>query len=492
MRLALFADSAPQFLERALLAEATRRAFPLEVRSWAFTSPLAVREELAAFAPDALLLWACTEARRFPEVEPLLALPYPIYCYTAVSADDGTCGSLALTCPGTLRAQVMAWNGRLVALAQAHPQLALIDLDLLQARLGRQVTFDARLWEAASVAIAPAALPDLARLTLDALAVRAGTALHKVLVTDLDNTLWSGIVSEGGVASLDFEAPGRAAYRRWLKALAARGVLLAVASHNDCSLALEALAHLPPGLAAADFAAIEADWGPKHAQLRRIAEALHVGLDALVFIDDRAEERAAIRAELPQVAVPEVPADPALWPEALAAANLFECAQVTADDLLRATSLRDEAQRQVLAAEAPDPAAYIASLQQRLTPEPLTEANLERAAQLTQRCNQFNLRATRHTAAELVGKRGWLYRLEDRFGDLGLIAAVVVEEPPGQPPFIESWVISCRALHRGVEDLILEHLRQTLGDFRLEYVPTPRNGYCAAVVLAAQASRDRR
>lgn len=492
MRLALFADSAPQFLERALLTEANRRAFPLEVRSWAFASPLAVREELAAFAPDALLLWACTEARRFPEVEPLLALPYPLYCYTAVAADDGTCGSLALTQPGTLRAQAMAWNCRLVALVQAHPQLALIDLELLQARLGRQTTFDARLWEAASVAIAPPALPELARLTLDALAVRAGTALHKVLVSDLDNTLWEGIVSEVGVAGLDFEAPGRTAYRRWLKALSARGVLLAVASHNDRPLALEALAHLPPGLTAADFAHVEADWGPKSKQLQRIAAALHVGLDALVFVDDRAEERAAVRAALPQVAVPELPGDPALWPEALAEANLFECAQVTADDLLRARTLRDDAQRQVLASAAPDEAAYIASLQQRLTPEPLTEANLARAAQLTQRCNQFNLRATRHTAAELAGKRGWLYRLEDRFGDLGLIAAVVLEDQPSQPPLIETWVISCRALHRGVEALILAHLHQTLGDFRLEYVPTGRNGQCEAVVLAAQAPRDRR
>lgn len=490
MRLALFSDSAPQPLARALLAEAERRAFPLTLRSWAFTSPLAVRDELEAFAPDALLLWCCTEAARFPDPEPLLALPYPLFCYTAVAADDGTCGSFALTQPGTRRARAMAWNAALCALAAREPKLALIDLELLQARLGRHATFDPRLWEAASIALTPAALPPLARLTLDALQVRVGAALHKVVVTDLDGTLWEGILSEVGAAALDPDAPGRAAYRAWLRALSARGVLLAIASHNDRKAVLSALRTLPLELPPEAFAAIEANWDPKPLQLQRLAQALHVQPDALVFLDDRPEQRAQVRAELPAVVVPELPEDPALWPEFLAEANLFECAQLTEADRLRAQSFRDDAQRRELRAEVPDFAAYLASLAQRLTPEPLSEANAERAAQLTQRCNQFNLRGTRHTAAELAGKRGWLYRLRDRFGDLGLIAAVILEETPGAAPLVETWVLSCRALNRGVETIILDHLRQTLGDFRLEYRPTARNARCQALVDAFNRARN--
>ena len=146
----------------------------------------------------------------------------------------------------------------------------------------------------------------------------------------------------------------------------------------------------------------------------------------------------------------------------------------SADDTLRAQSLRDDAAR-AEAAAALSPEAYVASLRQELIPEPLGPANLARAAQLTQRCNQFNMRGTRHTAAELAGKRGWVYRLRDRFGDLGAIGVVVLEGD-----FIETWALSCRALNRGVERLILAHLKAQ-GPIRGEYVPTPRNGRCATI-----------
>ncbi len=469
MRLALFADSAPQLLERALA-----KRTGAEVRAWGFASPLAVRAELEAFAPDAVVLWVCAEAGRFADVGPALALPYRFFVPNLVTRDDGTLGAHALLCPGSLRRRILGWNARLLALAEAHPNLIPIDLDLIQARLGRGATFDARLWEAAAFALTPVGADALAKAVADAWAARLGR-VRKALVTDLDDTLWGGIVSEVGPEAIDPDAPGRAAYRAWLRALAARGVLLAVASHNDAPVARAALAHPGLGLRPEDFAAFEADWGPKPAMLRRIAERLHVGLDALVFVDDRPEQRAQVRAALPQVAVPELPADPALWPEALAAENLFETAQVTADDRLRAQSLRDDAARAEAAAEAPSPEAYLADLRQTLAPEPLGPANLARAAQLTQRCNQFNMRGTRHTEAELAGKRGWVYRLSDRFGDLGIVSAVVLEGD-----FIETWVISCRALNRGVERLILDHLRAQ-GPIRGEYVPTPRNARCAAV-----------
>ena len=161
--------------------------------------------------------------------------------------------------------------------------------------------------------------------------------------------------------------------------------------------------------------------------------------------------------------------------EFLAGQNLFEAAQLTADDRLRAQSLRDEAARAEAAATL-SPEAYLASLNQELTAEPLGSGNLARAAQLTQRCNQFNMRGTRHTEADLMGRRGWVYRLRDRFGDLGAISAVVLEGD-----FIETWVISCRALNRGVERMILDHLRTQCPTLHGNYVPTDRNGRCATI-----------
>ena len=470
MKVALFADSAPQFVERALA-----RLTGAEVRAWPFAWPEAVRAaELEAFAPDWVLVWACAEAARFPDVAPLLRLPFRFLVPNMAARDDGTMGSLALREPTSLRAKILAWNARLVELARAHANLTLVDLDGVQARLGRGRTFDPRLWEAAAMALTPEGAEAFAKRAADALRAAQGR-VRKALVTDLDGTLWDGIVSEVGPEGIDPDGPGRRAYRDWLRALAARGVLLAVASHNDPDVARAAFGRPGLEMAPGDFLAFEADWGPKPDMLRRIARRLHVGTDALVFVDDRPEQRAQVREALPEVAVPEMPEDPARWVEFLAAQNLFECAQLTGDDRLRAQSLRDDAAR-AEAAAALSPEAYLASLGQVLTPEPLGPGNLARAAQLTQRCNQFNMRGTRHTEADLAGREGWVYRLRDRFGDLGAVSAVVLEGD-----FVETWVISCRALNRGVERLILGHLRAQRPGLRGEYVPTARNGRCAGV-----------
>ncbi len=470
LRIALFADSAPQMLARELEKALAQRAFFCAVRTWAFASPLTVRSELDAFKPDLLLVWWCSEAGELPDIAPLLSLPYPLLCYSAVSCDEGTCGSLALTRPDALRSRILRWNDALIRLAQENPKLALVDLDLLQSRLGRTATFDPRLWEVARLAIAPAVLPEMARLTADVIASRLGRQ-RKVLITDLDNTLWEGEIAEVGAEGVDFDAPGRTAYRAWLSALARRGILLAVASRNEAGDVASALRRLDPLFPQVNFSAVETGWGAKSTMLRAIAKCLHVSTDSLVFIDDRPEQRAEVRQALPEVLVPELPSDPACWCEALAAANLFETPQITEDDQLRAQTLREDARRQEVA-EGASPEAYIRSLEQELLPEPLTPANAPRAAQLTQRCNQFNMRGTRHTLDSLSGKRGWLYRLRDRFGDLGFISAVILEGD-----FIETWVISCRALNRGVESLILDHLRAQ-GNLVGAYRATPRNGRC--------------
>lgn len=482
LRIALFADSAPQWLERALPRELAAYGLEAAVRSWAFTSPFAVRTELEAFAPDILFFWACAEAGHFPEIAPLLQLPWPVIVCTMVTLDDGTCGNLSLSRPEGLRNRILQWNAELIRLAQSSPALALVDLDLIQSRLGRAATFDARLWESAAMALTPAAVTGLARRTAGLLAARSGR-LRKVLVTDLDGTLWDGIVSETGPEGINPAAPGFPRYRAWLRTLAARGILLAVASHNDREVALSALARSDLGLAPEDFSAIEADWGPKAAMMERIAAALHVSTDTLVFLDDRAEEREAVRSAHPEIAVPELPADPALRPEFLAELNLFETPAITEDDRLRAQSLRENAERSAACA-ALSREEYLVSLEQELIPEPLTAANAARAAQLTQRCNQFNMRGTRHTEAELLGKRGWLYRVKDRFGDLGLISAVILEDA-----FIETWVMSCRALNRGLEAQILAHL-QSQGPVCGEYVPTERNGRCAGLYAEHNIPRE--
>ncbi len=457
LRLALFSDCAPQLLERLLPAT-------LEVKTWAFTSPLAVQEELAAFQPDRVLIWATAEAGLFPEIVPLQALGYPLIVTNMVAMDDGVYGHLAVSHPQALRAKIEAWNTRLAAL----PGVDILDVAYIQAMLGRRNTFDARLWETAAIALKPEAVQMLAERLVALLDAQAGR-LRKVLVTDLDGTLWKGILSEGEIQP---DAPGFQAYQAWLKALSRRGILLAIASRNEMPTILTAFAHPAMQLTNDDFSFTAAGWNAKSKMLTTIAEHLHVHPNSLVFIDDSPDERAEVRAKLPEVTVPELPEDPTLRTPFLASLNLFETDTITEDDLLRAASLRANKARAV-ASSAPATEDYLASLEQVLTPEPLSPANIDRAAQLTQRCNQFNMRGTRHTVAELQGKRGWVYRLSDKFGDMGIVSAVILDGD-----FIETWVMSCRALNRNLEAQILAHLKAQ-GSIHGEYIPTERNTACA-------------
>ncbi len=474
-RIALFTDSAPQLLERELCKQAQTKG-GIEVRTYAFTSPLAVQDELRAFAPDVVIVWQCAEAISEVGPEPLdavLTLPYTFIACTMVTRDDGTCGSAALTWENSLSRHILKWNAHLVELAETNPNLHIVDLATLQARLGRAVTFDARLWEMASLALTPTAVPYLAKALLQTIYALKGD-IRKVLVTDLDNTFWGGITGESGADAVNPDAPGHRAYRAWVKALAQRGILLAIASHNDRPAVEELFQQHTLGLTLEDFQATEINWDPKAQMLVRIAQKLNVSTQSLVFIDDRKEQRDQVRAALPEVAVPEMPADPAQWLEFLATENLFETPRITTDDCLRAQTFQAASAREAIA-KTLSREEYIASLEQELIAEPLSPANIERAAQLTQRCNRFNMRGTRYSVTDLQGRTGWVYRLKDRFGDMGIISAVVMEGAK-----IDVWVMSCRVFNRDVEALILNHLRQ-IPNLCGEYLPTEQNAACATV-----------
>ena len=478
LKLALFADSSPQFLERCLLSALAKRGCTAHFMTRAFVPPSACRSELNAFAPDAVLLWFAAETaevRGFTDTEALeKLLPYPLIFYSMATLDDGCFGNRSLAEPSALRRKVLDWNCRLAALAEQSTSVTVVDLDLLQSRLGRAQTFDARLWETASMALTPAACRDLAEMTADALLAPRGQ-LRKAIVTDLDGTLWQGTVTEDGPEGIDPEAPGFGAYQRWLKRLSERGILLAIASRNDEAPVRKAFTHAGNILTWNDFSAAEISWGSKADALRRLAEKLHIGTNALVFLDDRPEQRAEVREQLPEVAVPELPNDPTLRPTFLAALGLFETGPITAADRLRVQSFRDDTLRAAARTEASSEAAYLASLQQELLPEPLGPSTWARAAQLTQRCNRFNMRGTRYEASTMKKKSGWVYRLKDRYGDLGIVSVVILNGPE-----IDTWVLSCRAFGRGLEQRILNHLK-SLGPICGAYRATEKNALCKTI-----------
>ena len=392
--------------------------------------------------------------------------------------------------PDGLTHLLAAANQRLAEGLTAQPDSHVFDYAGVVAAHGAQRFVDRRLWAMARIAVAPEAQALLAR-TLARAVVALTQPACKCLVVDLDHTLWSGVLGDDGLAGIQLgdDHPGAAfkAFQRALRGYKQRGMLLAIASKNDEALVREALdGHPEMILRSADFAAIEAHWEPKSQSLRRIAQALHIGLDALVFLDDNPVERAEVRAHCPEVRVIDLPANPLDYVATLAQAAFLDRPRVLDEDRRRSAMVAEDAGRQRLQAETQSVAQFLAGLDMRATVGRCDAATLDRVTQLIHKTNQFNLTTRRHSleqvrqlAAARDARVVWL-RLEDRFGDLGLIAVGIVRVE-GQVGRIDTLLMSCRVMGRGVETAFLAYLveqARELGAVRLlgEYLPTAKNG----------------
>jgi len=384
-------------------------------------------------------------------------------------------------------------------LAAGEAGVDILGVDAHAAQDGMAVWHDAALWFGAKQEISATAAPLYGDLVARVVAARRGLSA-KGLVLDLDNTIWGGVVGDDGVAGLVL-GPGSAAGEAYLslqayaKALAARGVVLAVCSKNDEAVARSAFAQHPEMLLRLDdIAWFAANWQDKATNLRAIAKGLNLGLDSLVFVDDNPAERDLVRRELPMVSTPELPEDPALVPQCLADAGYFEAVTVTEEDRARSGLYRSNAVRAELEAQATDLESYLADLQMRLSWAPFDPINLPRIVQLINKTNQFNLTARRMTqaqVADLIAAPDVLtlqFRLRDRFGDNGIIAVViahaVADAAPPASYRIDTWLMSCRVLGRGVESATLnvvaaQALVRGAGRLIGVYRPTERNGMVA-------------
>lgn len=318
------------------------------------------------------------------------------------------------------------------------------------------------------------------------------TGPKKLLVVDLDNTLWGGVVGETGPLGVALgDSPDGEAFRAFqahLKGLARRGVVLAVASKNNPQDAREVFEKNPDAvLALDDFAAFEACWDPKAVSLVRIAETLNLGLDSFVFFDDNPAEGELIRQALPEVEVVDVPPDPAEYVRALQAGGWFETTALTRDDAARAGQYAVERKRRDLQQTATSLEDYYRSLEMWGDVRDVDEADLLRVVQLLAKTNQFNLTTRRHAreaVLALAGSPGSValtLRVQDRFGDYGLVSVLIgvaADEP--ETVRVDTWLMSCRVIGRTVEQfffgVFLSRCR-ALGYRRVvgEYVPTKKN-----------------
>lgn len=326
------------------------------------------------------------------------------------------------------------------------------------------VYFDKRMFALAKLPYTPAGI---ARLAVEyAKYLRAGSGrAKKVLVVDADNTLWGGIVGEDGLDGIrldaDSEAAGYLELQSYVAELGRRGVVLALNSANEHADVDEVFARRAEMiLHPEDFAIRVVNWEDKATNLLYIAQTLDLGIDSFVFVDDDPVQCARIRAALPDVAVVELGSDPLGFVPALARPGWFDTLSVTEEDRRRNEMYRADAARRDLESLASDPDQFVGSLQVRLTATRLVSGGLARAASLTQRTNQFNLTTKRYTEDELrrlAADPTWsafTVRVADRFGDIGVVGLVMTQRD-GDVAKIDTFLLSCRALRRRVEDAML-------------------------------------
>ncbi len=326
-------------------------------------------------------------------------------------------------------------------------------------------------------------------------------ATKKLLVVDLDNTLWGGVVGDLGWEKLrlgghDYQGEAFVDFQKTLKSLKNRGVLLAIASRNEEGVALEALTRHPEMvLHPSDFAAWRINWNDKAKNIAELVAELNLGLQSVVFIDDNPVERARVREALPEVYVPEWPDDKTLFASTLLAMDCFDSAHTTAEDASRTEMYAAERERLNLQSTVSSAEEWLLSLNTHITVEELNDANRGRAAQLLNKTNQMNLSTRRLTEQELQNwlqsghRKLWVFRVKDKFGDSGL-TGILSLEVEGDVGRIVDFVLSCRVMGRNVEQAMVAFAAQhcaavELRELQARYLETAKNKPCLRFWMAS-------
>lgn len=379
-----------------------------------------------------------------------------------------------------------------------------VDVDRTLARVGHTHWHDARMWTLARIPYTTTAMMALAEDYAHYLRAFTGR-VRKVLVVDLDDTLWGGIVGEDGPAGIHLGAgyKGRAyvQFQRALRELSRRGVVLAINSKNNLDDAIEVIEQHPSMvLRRDDFAAVRINWQDKATNLVELSEELGLGLDSFVFVDDSAAECDRVRQALPEVLTVHLTGDPATYAHRVSSLRVFDALTFGDQDRARAAQYRSEARRRDLQQSIGSLEEYYRTLEMVMTVEPVSPSTLPRAAELTQRTNQFNLTTRRFTMDELreyladPAHEGHVFALRDRFGDHGIIGLALLEQH-GDTVIVATLLMSCRVLKRTVEDSVLAFVcgraaarGATLVEGRFK--PTRKNALAAALYESHGFARD--
>lgn len=414
-----------------------------------------------------------------------------IICLNYPEIEDTIFGSYATKVTSSLTYQIRKLNMGLMNLSQEYANLFICDIAGLQNKLGRDFMFAPNVYVSTEMVLSIDAIPYVASRVMDIICAIKGQ-FKKCLILDLDNTLWGGIIGDDGIEGIQLGhglGIGKAftEFQMWVKKLKQRGIIICVASKNNEETAKEPFEKHPDMvLKLSDIAVFQANWETKVDNIRTIQSILNISFDSMVFLDDNPFERNMVREHILGITVPELPEDPGEYLEYLYSLNLFETASYSQADKDRTKQYQIEAQRVSLQKTFSNESDFLKSLDMVSTVSGFTKFNIPRVAQLSQRSNQFNLRTIRYTEADISALAedpnfiDLCFTLEDKFGDNGLIAVIIMKKQDDETLFVDTWFMSCRVLKRGMENFTLntmvEYARKK-GYKRIvgEYLPTPKN-----------------
>jgi FkbH-like protein len=400
-------------------------------------------------------------------------------------------GSLDRAMPGTLAATINALNTCIVDMVQGSDRV-LLDVESIADLVGQAEWHSPAEWNLAKLPFSYNYVPIYADHVGRLIGSLRGKA-RKCLILDLDNTVWGGVIGDDGLEGIKLaqgDATGEAHLdlQRIALSLRDRGVVLAVSSKNTDEVARKPFREHPEMLLKEEHISVfQANWDDKATNIRAIATELNLGLDAMVFVDDNPFERDLVRQMLPDVAVPELPEDPALYARTVMAAGYFEAVSFSDEDRNRSKSYEDNARRVALQRQAGNLDEYLQSLDMKISFAAFNAVGRARISQLINKSNQFNLTTRRYTEAEVAELEAdndaftLQVRLVDKFGDNGMISVAICRLSEPGTWNIDTWLMSCRVLGRQVEHMLLRELMlqgRRLGITRLvgAWYPTDKNG----------------
>jgi len=517
MKVALLGDTATQLLVTAIKGEAVDRGINLDLYEGEYSQVerqlMDPTSELYEFDADIIIVFQSTHklgeyhSSLTMENQALLAeerLSFiaslcenssfankKLIYFNYPEIEDTVFGSYANKVESSFSYQVRKLNFELMNLARLYPNLFICDIAGLQNLFGRQFMFAPNVYMTTEMVLSVNALPYVASRLVDIIAAIKGQ-FKKCLILDLDNTVWGGVIGDDGLEGIELGhglGIGKAftEFQMWIKKLKQRGIIICVASKNNEETAKEPFEKHPDMiLKLDDIAVFQANWETKVDNIRTIQGILNIGFDSMVFLDDNPFERNMVRENIPGITVPELPEDPAMYLEYLYSLNLFETASYSNADKDRTKQYQVEAKRVSLSKTFTNEADFLKSLNMISTVSGFTKFNIPRVAQLSQRSNQFNLRTIRYTEVDIESMAqnpdiiDMSFTLEDKFGDNGLIAVIIMKKQDDETLFVDTWFMSCRVLKRGMENFTLNTMvekakakgyKYIIG----EYLPTPKN-----------------